>query len=68
MQFLSRTDPVMRRLIRDIGPFALIPRADRSPFESLARAIAYQQPHDKAAESILRRFPLRQRGSQNTRA
>lgn len=46
----------MRRLIRVIGPYTLKPRVRRSPFESLARAIAYQQLHDKAAESILRRF------------
>jgi DNA-3-methyladenine glycosylase II len=49
-------DPVMRRLIRDVGPFALIPRVRRTPFESLARAIAFQQLHEKAAESILKRF------------
>lgn len=55
-EHLARVDPVMRRLIRQIGPFALRPRVGRSPFESLARAIAYQQLHDKAAESILRRF------------
>ena len=53
---LSKTDPVMKRVIRDIGPFRLTPRTRRSPFESLARAIAYQQLHEKAAESILRRF------------
>ena len=46
----------MRRLIREIGPVTLESRVGRSPFESLARAIAYQQLHDKAAESILRRF------------
>ena len=53
---LARVDPVMRRLIRSVGPFTLMPRNRRTPFESLARAIAYQQLHDKAAESILRRF------------
>ncbi|NOT23542.1 MAG: DNA-3-methyladenine glycosylase 2 family protein [Nitrospiraceae bacterium] len=53
---LSKADPVMKRLIRDIGPYRLMPRARRSPFESLARAVAYQQLHEKAAESILRRF------------
>ena len=53
---LARVDPVMRRLIEQIGPFSLKPKVRRSPFESLARAIAYQQLHDKAAESILRRF------------
>jgi DNA-3-methyladenine glycosylase II len=53
---LARIDPVMRRLIRAVGPFTLKPRNRRSPFESLARAIAYQQLHGRAAESILRRF------------
>ena len=46
----------MRRLIREVGSYTLTPRSKRSPFESLARAIAYQQLHEKAAESILRRF------------
>ncbi|MDF0676963.1 MAG: DNA-3-methyladenine glycosylase 2 family protein [Nitrospira sp.] len=54
--YLSQVDPVMCRLIEAIGPFTLKPKARRSPFESLARAIAYQQLHDKAAESILKRF------------
>jgi DNA-3-methyladenine glycosylase II len=53
---LSKVDPVMRRLIQSVGPFDLKPQIRRSPFESLARAIAYQQLHDKAAESILKRF------------
>ena len=53
---LAIVDPVMRRLIEEIGPFTLKPKVRRSPFESLARAIAYQQLHDKAAESILKRF------------
>jgi len=54
--YLCKVDPVMKRLISEVGPYALICRPHRSPFESLARAIAYQQLHDKAAESILRRF------------
>jgi DNA-3-methyladenine glycosylase II len=53
---LASVDPVMRRLIREVGPFALIPRVRRTPFESLVRAIAFQQLHEKAAESILKRF------------
>ncbi|MFO0701959.1 MAG: DNA-3-methyladenine glycosylase [Nitrospira sp.] len=53
---LAMVDPVMRRLIEDIGPCTLRPKARRSPFESLARAIAHQQLHGKAAESILTRF------------
>lgn len=64
---LATADPVMRRLIEDIGPCTLKPKTRRSPFESLVRAIAHQQLHAKAAESILtrllalfpgRRFPL----------
>jgi DNA-3-methyladenine glycosylase II len=54
--YLSKVDPVMRRLIEDVGSCSLKPKVRRSPFESLVRAIAYQQLHDKAAESILRRF------------
>jgi DNA-3-methyladenine glycosylase II len=46
----------MRRLIRAVGPFTLRPTNRRSPFESLARAIAHQQLHGRAAESILARF------------
>lgn len=56
IKHLQRVDPVMRRLIREVGPCTLKPRLGRSPFESLARAIAYQQLHDKAAASILKRF------------
>ncbi|HQY57089.1 MAG: DNA-3-methyladenine glycosylase 2 family protein [Nitrospira sp.] len=56
MTHLCRIDPVMKRVIGEVGPYALLPRVKRSPFESLARAIAYQQLHDKAAESILKRF------------
>lgn len=46
----------MKRVIAEVGPYALALRVGRSPFESLARAIAYQQLHGKAAESILKRF------------
>lgn len=60
---LAAVDPVMRRLMEDIGPCTLKPNTRRSPFESLARAIAHQQLHGKAAESILARlialFPRR---------
>lgn len=56
ISYLAKVDPVMGRLIEEIGPFSLKPKGRRSPFESLVRAIAYQQLHDKAAESILKRF------------
>jgi DNA-3-methyladenine glycosylase II len=46
----------MRKLLREVGPCTLVPRVGCSPFESLVRAIAYQQLHNKAAESILKRL------------
>ena len=52
---LARVDRTMARLIRDIGPCALRPHR-RSPYESLTRAIAHQQLHGRAAETILGRF------------
>lgn len=56
---LSEADPVMGRLIRRIGPCALKPEPGRTPFESLVRAVAHQQLHGKAAETILGRFLAR---------
>jgi DNA-3-methyladenine glycosylase II len=53
---LARVDPVLRRLIRTLPACDIANRARRSPFESLARAIAHQQLHRRAAESILARF------------
>ncbi|MCP9473092.1 MAG: DNA-3-methyladenine glycosylase [Nitrospira sp.] len=61
-EHLARVDPVMGRLIRDIGPCTLTPQPRRPLFESLVRAIAYQQLHAQAAESILRRFAALCRG------
>jgi DNA-3-methyladenine glycosylase II len=48
-------DPVMRRLIRRHGPCGLLCRR-WSPYEALTRAIAHQQLHGRAAETILARF------------
>ncbi len=56
VRHLSAVDPVLERLIREVGPCTLAPSGRRSPFEALARAIAYQQLHATAAETILRRF------------
>lgn len=49
-------DPVMAALIRAAGPYRLVPQLERSPFESLARAITHQQLNGIAAERILGRF------------
>ncbi|MBI3828753.1 MAG: DNA-3-methyladenine glycosylase 2 family protein [Planctomycetes bacterium] len=53
---LSKADPVMRRLIRAHGPFALKPEERCPPFKSLVRAVAHQQLNGKAANTILGRF------------
>jgi DNA-3-methyladenine glycosylase II len=53
---LSKRCKVMRRLIRHHGPCTLVPEGQRSPFESLVRAVAHQQLNGTAAETILRRF------------
>ncbi|MDI3305845.1 MAG: DNA-3-methyladenine glycosylase [Acetobacteraceae bacterium] len=50
-----KRDPVLKRLIRDIGPCTLQP-VRREPYEALVRAIAHQHVHGRAAEAILGRF------------
>jgi DNA-3-methyladenine glycosylase II len=55
IRHLSKVDPVMRALIRRVGPCGLVVR-NHSPFETLVRAIAHQQIHGRAAEAILGRF------------
>jgi DNA-3-methyladenine glycosylase II len=50
-----RRDPVLKRVIRQIGPCTLVP-VQREPYEALVRAIAHQQVHGRAAEAILGRF------------
>jgi len=56
LKHLAKADPVMRRLIRVHGPCGLEPETRRTPFQSLAQAIAHQQLNGTAAETILRRF------------
>lgn len=56
LRHLRKVDPVMKRVIKEVGGCGLEPDAKRSPFESLVRAVAHQQLHGKAAESILNRF------------
>jgi DNA-3-methyladenine glycosylase II len=54
--FLARADPLLRKLIRVHGPCRLSPNWRRSPYESLVRAIVFQQLNGKAAATILSRF------------
>jgi DNA-3-methyladenine glycosylase II len=51
-----KMDPVMAGLIAAAGRYHPEPLPDHAPFQSLARAIAHQQLHGAAAESILSRF------------
>lgn len=53
---LRKRCPVMRRLIRELEPCLIVPDTRRSPFEALVSAVAHQQLHGKAAETILGRF------------
>lgn len=50
-----RRDPVLKAVIRQVGPCTLRP-VRREPYEALVRAIAHQQVHGRAAEAILGRF------------
>ena len=53
---LDAVDPVMRRVIGEIGACGLEPFWERSPFEALVRSVAYQQLQGKAAAAILGRY------------
>ena len=56
LEHLRVQDPVMAGLIAALDPCDLKPIPRRSPFESLVRAVAHQQLHGKAADTILGRF------------
>ena len=56
LKHLSTADPVMRRIIREIGRCELVPETRRSPFQSLVQAVAHQQLNGTAANAILARF------------
>ena len=55
VKHLAKADPVLARLIKRAGPFALKTRHMHNPFEALARNIVFQQLHGSAAEAIHRR-------------
>ena len=56
LRHLSRTDPVMRALIRRVGPCTITIQKRWSPFQSLVRAVVYQQLHGRAAAAIFGRL------------
>ena len=49
-------DPVLGRVVRQVGACTLKPAAGREPYEALVRAIAHQQVHGRAAEAMLNRL------------
>ena len=51
---IAKRDPVMRNIVKSLGPFELEVRGD--PYQSLLRAILYQQLAGAAASAIERRF------------
>jgi len=53
---LSAACPLMATIIEKVGPCTMETAPKRAPYESLIRAVAHQQLHGKAAETILRRF------------
>jgi len=55
LQHLCETDEILGNLIQRVGPCRLVPKNGRSPFQSLVRAVVYQQLNGTAAASILKR-------------
>ena len=53
---LSRADPVMRRIVKAVGPCRLKPGARGDNFTTILRAIVGQQLSAKAAETIWQRL------------
>ena len=51
---LSRRDPILARIIAQVGPLGIQPRRER--FQALARAIIFQQLAGAAANAIYGRF------------
>ena len=53
---LERADPVLREIVRRVGPMGLRAPRQVDAFSALARAIVFQQLSGKAAETIHGRF------------
>ena len=53
---LVRSDKILARLIRKVGPCALKPTPALTPFQTLVRSVTYQQLNGTAAATIFRRL------------
>ena len=56
VRHLAACHPALAALIGRVGPCRLSVARQRTPYEALVRAIAYQQLHARAAEAILQRM------------
>jgi len=56
LKHLAAVDPVMKKLIAEVGSCRLEHEPWRSPFQSLVQAVAHQQLNGMAANTILTRF------------
>lgn len=54
--FLAQLDADWAALISHVGPCHFEPKNEQAPYESLIRAVAYQQLHGKAGDAIFKRF------------
>jgi len=56
IEHLSRSDKMLARLIKKVGPCTMKIKNRRTPFAALVSAVTYQQLNGTAAETILKRF------------
>ena len=56
VEHLCRSDKLLARLIKKVGPCTMKIRSRRTPFVALVSAVTYQQLNGTAAETILKRF------------
>src|ERR1044071_5161317 len=52
IQYLSKIDDKLARLMQRVGPYTMQIRSMHNPFEALARNIIFQQLHTNAATVI----------------
>src|SRR3954462_6439049 len=55
LEYLSRADKILGRLIARVGPCTIELRKQFTPFQALVRAVTYQQLNGTAPETIFRR-------------
>jgi DNA-3-methyladenine glycosylase II len=55
-KFLTNLDADWARLIETVGECQFEPKPAREPYEALIRAVAYQQLHAKAGDTIIKRL------------